>query len=140
MHEIQHIASDNLRGMARHNRFLKIVTQHRANAHALNFIEVGDDLRGAFEHADAVLAEKQSGWCNVDAALLKSIVYLKAGVAPSAVVYARLADQLHPNNAAAAGIIRRMQSARIDDYDRISSSAHPHESGFRITIWQAGCT
>ena len=113
--------------------------QETAVAQALLALADGD-LRGAFDKADSVHRAGKREWSNVDAGLVKSLVYVRAKVAPSALYYADWVREVHRDNNGAAGIRQQLAAADLGAFTLVAKSEHPWQPDYRVVLWRGSET
>lgn len=92
------------------------------------------DLREAYSHAGSIHQVGKRGNVNLDAALLKSLVYLQAGAYPLAEKWANWVLEINPDNVGARGIQEVLATRSATGYRllQIVESADPE---CEIAVW-----
>ena len=98
------------------------------------------DLRGAFDKADAVHRAGKKEWSNVDAGLVKSLVYVRAKVAPSSLYYADWVREVHSDNNGAAGIKQQLTAVDLGAFTMVANDEHPWQPDYRVVVWRGSET
>ena len=97
------------------------------------------DLRRAFDGAQKVHGADQSGGVNVEAAILKSMIFIRLGLCPVALRWARWVEENEPDNPAAASVLEAFADADAGTYTR-RTVEHPNQSGYQIDVWKGSGT
>jgi len=102
----------------------------------LSLLEYLDgNLRGAFDRAQEVHGAGESGDVNIEAAILKSLIFIRVGLDPLALRWARWVKEFEPDNPAAASILKAFADVGAGTYTR-DTTEHPAYPAYQIDGWQ----
>lgn len=93
-------------------------------------------LRPAWDQTLVIHRAKRSGDVNVDAALLKSLICLRAGVFAVARQWADWANSNSKDNIAAAGILKLLAETKVENFTLDRTVPHERVRDCKIDVWR----
>ena len=94
------------------------------------------DLRGAYNEATEVLQSVEGGALYVRAALLRSVIYLRAGVLPLGSSWAQRAVADEPDNVYAQELLKLLEEKKAGNYTFRRSVGLDSYPGYDIDVWR----
>jgi hypothetical protein len=94
------------------------------------------ELRAAYDLAGSIHHVGKSGNVNLDAAMLKSLVYLQSGVYPLAEKWARWILEVRPDHLGARGILEALATRQALGYQLQQTIQSDVAAGYEVSVWE----